>query len=255
MPITVNIDGTAHQVEPSDLDLPEDYALVTPDNVPEGYYTKEAMESKIQDRLSSALQNKEQELLGNEKFQRKVLTQRGIVLDDDGNPKGLKPEVDVDEIRESTAKQVSEDYEEKLSDLQKELEARNEAVIESAIMEAASGNFREDWTKSFDNGKPLVVKQFKDRMGVDENGEPYVKDESGEKMYKGDGVMRPKDYLLDEKRFGELMKDKRQRSSDFGKGGETKRPGTYTQEDIRAMSDEEYEKHRDDILQNPDNVK
>jgi hypothetical protein len=243
MKVTVNVDGKEVEVDKSDIQLPDSYDIVDTKNPPKGLFTQEALNAKIKDRLSKEPEKLKQD----EDFIREILAKKGIVLDDNGKPKGLEPTEDPEEIRKQVSKQVSEKYENKLEDLQSQIEQRNKAVVESAIMNAASGTWKEHWTKTYDGSKPLVVKNFADRITVDEQGRDVVLDENGNKMYKGSGEpVRAKDYLTDEEKFGEEFKDNRQRSSGFqnGSSGGTK---SFTEEELANMSHEEYKKHRSDI--------
>ena len=243
MKITVSVDGQTYEVDKSDISLPDDYDIVDKNDPPKGLFTQEALNAKIKDRLSKEPEKLKQD----EDFVREVLAQKGIVLDDDGNPKGLEPTEDPDKIRKQVSQQVSEKYENKLEDLQSQIEQRNQAVVESAIMNAASGTWKDHWTKSYDGNKPLIVKNFEDRISVDEQGRDVVLDENGNKMFKGNGEpVRAKDYLTDPDKFGEEFKDKRQRSSGFQNGHEGGVKG-FTEEEIANMSDKEYEENREAI--------
>lgn len=244
MKITVNIDGQDYEVDKSALSLPETYDIVDTENPPKGLFTQEALNAKVQDRLA-----KEPEKLKNDdKFVREVLAQKGIVLDDDGKPKGLEPTEDPDEIRKQVSRQVSEKYEGQLEEMKSQIENRNRAVVESAIMNAASGTWKDHWTKSYDGNKPLIVKNFADRISVDDQGRDVVLDEEGNKMYKGNGEpVRTKDYLTDADKFGEEFKDKRQRTSGFQGGEPNGSVRSFTEEEIANMSEKEYKENREAI--------
>jgi len=213
MKIKVSINGETHEVEQSDIELPENVNFISPDNVPDGYFTEETVNTMIKDNVNKT----EKRLFNDEEHKRKVLTSEGIVLDEEGNPKGLEPAEDIDKAVEQAVSQRDKKHNQEKEELRKKLRTRDEAVIENSIMSAVKGEYDETWTQSFDGEKPLVIEKFKSRIGVDDDGQPYVKNDNGSKMYKGDGVMRPQDYLLDEK-FSALMKDKRQKGSNFQNG-------------------------------------
>lgn len=250
--IKANIDGKEIELKPDQLDLGEGYALITPDNIPEGYFNEDAVQSRIKDRLANTAKNTEQRLLEDDSFKRKVLSQYNIQLDDSGRPLGLKPTVDVDEVKQNVIKEVSGEWEEKYNNLKNTLKNRNEAVIKNSIMSAVKGQWKEDWVKPFDGGDPLVVDKYKSKFTVDDKGRAVLKDESNDGIkYKGDGTpMTAEDYLLNEKVFGELFTDKRQRSTGTSAGGGQAR---FTPEEISKMSDAEYEKNRDAILKSASN--
>lgn len=217
--IKARIEDKEYEFSPDQLELPEGFKLVSPGNVPDGFYTNETVQKMIGDRLKNTKENTRSELEADKDFHKRIFSSYNISLDDEGKPKGLKPIKDVDEIRKEVTGEISGQYEEKLKQYQEKLSKRDEAVVESAILSAVNGHYKDELVKSFDGEKPLVVDKFRSRVGVDEDGRPYVKNEKGEKMFKGDGDMTVTDYLLDEKRFGELMKDKRQKGSGFGEGG------------------------------------
>jgi hypothetical protein len=218
MHIKATIDDKEVELSPEQLQFGEGYGLITPDKVPSGYYNESTVQDMIKERLKNTKDKTRQELESDEDFQKRVLSRYNISLGEDGKPKGLKPTKDVDEIRKELAGELSAEYEGKINEFKQKLSKRDEAVIESAILSTVNGNYQEYLTKSFDGEKPLAVQKFKDRFGVDESGNVFVKNEAGEKMYKGDGLMKPSDYLLDEAKFGDFMADKRQRGSNFGNG-------------------------------------
>ena len=243
------IDGKEVELTSDQIKAKEDgYGVITPDNVPKGYFNEEAVQKRVQERLKNTASNVESELGQDESFHKKILSKYNIQLGEDGKPKGLKPTVDVDEVKQNITKELSSQYEERINNMQSELESRNKAVIQSSILSAVNGQYKEDWTKSFDGSEPLVVKQFQDKFTVDENGRAVVKDpENGGIKYKGNGdPMTPQDYLLDESRFGELFADKRQRSTGTNEGGKNARK--FSEEEVSKKSDEDYEANREDIL-------
>lgn len=216
---TTEIDGKEVELKAEDLKPKEDgYAIITPDNVPDGYFTEDTVNTIVKENVNKTKTKLKDDLKEDEDFQKSILNKHNIVLDEEGNPKGLKPTEDIDEVRKKVAEEVSSDYENKLEDYKQKLSKRDQAVVESAIMSVVSGNYEDYLTKSYDGEKPLAVQKFADRIGVDEEGNPYVKNEDGEKMYKGDGLVSVKEYLLSEK-FEDFMKDKRQKGSDFEEGG------------------------------------
>lgn len=218
----VTIDGKEVEVKPEDITPgAEGFNIVTPDKVPSGLFTEEAVQKRIQDRVKNTAENARKEAEQDEAFRKNILSQYGVQLGEDGKPKGLKPEVDIEEVKSNVTKEVSQKYEGQLNDYKEKLSKRDQAVIESSILSATSGLYREDWLKAYGDGKPLVVRQFADRFTVDDQGRAVLKDADGGLKYKGDGSpITPKDYLTDETQFGDLMRDKRQRGSNFGGGGD-----------------------------------
>lgn len=246
--IKAKIDDKEIELSPDQLVLPDGYGLITPDNVPSGYFNQDAVNKIVKENVNKTEGKVKERLEADSDYHKSILSKYNVQLGDDGKPVGLKPTVDVDEVKRNVTREISSQYEEKLNKLNSELESRNKAVINSSILSAVNGQFKEDWTKSYDGSDPLVVKQFSEKFTVDELGRAVLKDpENGGIKYKGDGkAMTPQDYLLDESRFGDLFADKRQRSTGTNAGGGVGKK--FTEEDIAKMSDDEYAKNREDIL-------
>lgn len=218
--IKIKTEDKEFEVSPDQLQLPEGYALVTPDKVPDGFFSQEGVNSIVSERVNRAKEKARQELEEDPNFQKGVLSKYNIQLGEDGKPKGLKPTVDVDEVRQNVTKEVSERYEGQLEEFKSKLSARDKAVVSNSILSAVNGEFQDIWTESIDGENPLVVEKFANRFKVDENGKEYAVDDEGNKMFKNDGsLIRARDYFSDESKFGKYMKDKRQTGSKFRGGG------------------------------------
>jgi len=215
--IKAKIDDKEVELRPDQLQFGEGYALITPDKVPDGYYNEDAVQKRIQERVERAKKDARTALTDDKSFHETVLSSYNISLGDDGKPKGLKPDVDVEEVKKNLTKEISSQYETQINEFKEKLTNRDKAVIESSILSAVSGVYKDDWVKPYGD-KPLVVKQFNDRFTVDEKGNAVVKSDDGGIRYKGDGSpMTAKDYLLSDE-FAELRKDQRQNGSGFGEG-------------------------------------
>src|SRR5690606_35987224 len=97
MAIKATIDDKEVELTPDQLKLPEGYALITPDNVPKGYFTQEALNKTVQERLDRDRQTQREKLSKDEEFRKSILNELNISLDDNGQPKGLKPDFDPEE--------------------------------------------------------------------------------------------------------------------------------------------------------------
>ena len=213
------IDDKEIELKPENLKFGEGFALITPESIPSGYYNEEAVQKRIQDRLKNTAQNARKEAEEDADFHKRIFSKYNVSIGDDGKPKGLKPDIDVEELKSKIAKDIAGEYETKISDYKEKLTKRDKAVVESAILSATSGTFKDEWVKPYAGNSPLVVKNFADQFTVDDQGRAVVVDEQGEVRYKGDGSpMTPKDYFSQED-FKDLLKDQRQRSSGFGEGG------------------------------------
>lgn len=248
--IKINVNGETVEVKPDDLQMPEGFGLITPDSVPEGYYTEEAVQKRIQDRLKNTAKNAREDALKDESVHKQILNEYNVSLDENGKVKGLKHDFDVDEWKKTKAKELTEPYEEKLSAKEKELNKFKNGLVRAEILKAASGKFKDEFVKSFTGSDdPFVVKQFGDVFDVDESGNVAMKDTDGTFAVTGDGSrITPDKYFENNKdKFKSMLKDNRQAGSGF-KGGANGSPRTFSEEEISKMSDEEYAKHREDIL-------
>lgn len=253
MKIQVQIDGETHEVESSNIQLPEGYDFVSPENASsKGYFTQAQLDQKVKNRLSRAEEKVKGELTDNEDFLQQAANRKwGISFDEDGKPKGLKPEVDIEEVRQKAVQNVKQDYDKKIDNISNQAKTYKDRLIEQSILSATKGAWKEEFTKHQDNGriKPIVVNQFKDQWDIDEKGNVALKDPDGGFVPNAKGQhITPDQYLTDSDKFGDYMIDRRQQGSDFQSGRDRNGKPTYSEKDIKNMSDEEYAKHRADIL-------
>lgn len=251
--LQVNIDGESRELDFGEVELPEGYDLVSPDNASsKGYFTQAQLNAKVKEINKSKVSKAKKDLSDDQDFHREIFENYGIELDDDGNPTGLKPEVDIDQVKQNLSSKLSEKYEKQLSEKENQASTLKNRLIEQSILSATKGLWKDDFTSHHDNGrvKPIVVKQFGDLFDVDENGNIALKDSSGEGFEMGPKGQHisPEDYLNNQEKFGGYMKDKRQGASGYQGSGQHKGKRTYTQNEIKNMSDAEYEKNREDIL-------
>lgn len=215
----VTIDGKQHEIEPSDLELGEGFALITPDNVPDGYYTQDALESKIKTRLSKAEENVKSRLAEDNSFHKQILDQYGVSLGPDGKPKGLKPEVDIDEVKKNVAESIKEQYEKEKSELKSKLDNFVNKGLKSTIVEGANkigidGKYLEPLVEG---GDPYLVKELSDKFAYnDEIGDYAMLDNDGTFAVDGNGfVTTDKFFEKNTEKFKHMLKDQRQRGSNF----------------------------------------
>lgn len=249
--IKVTVNGETHEVDRSDITLPDNVDFISPDNVPKGYFTQDAMEQKIQDRVARAKRNAESDLLDDKEFKQRVLSEYGISLDDSGNPKGIKTQEDFEEWKSNQAQQLTKPLKERIEELKQTASKLKSGSKKADILKAANGLFQEQYTKSFmGDDDPFVVKQFGDKFDVDpETGQTALVDSEGGFAVDGDGSrITPEKYFEQNKdKFNDLLQDKRQGSSKL-QNGNGRKVGSYSDEEIANMSDEEYEQNRENIL-------
>lgn len=223
MKIKVTIDGETHEVSTDDLSLPEGVSLVTPDNIPDGLFTKEAMENKIKDRLSNATKNKEKELLEDEKFHKRVFSKYNVTLEN-GEPKGINDDVDVDSIKKQVAENVKQEYESQLDEYKQKLNKFTNKGLRSSIVEGANTiNIDGQYLQPLvEGGDPYLVKELEDKFSYNEEIDDYAQlDPNGEGfLVDGNGfVTTEKFFKKNEERFKHMQKDNRQKGSNFGMAG------------------------------------
>lgn len=246
--VKVTVNGEVVEVSPDDIQFEEGYALITPDNVPKGYFTQEALNKTISERLERDREKTKEKLLADTDFKKSILSEYNISLDEKGQPKGLKPDFDPEEWKKSKVKELTEPYEAKLSEKDKQLQSFKKGLVKAEIMKSASQLFQEQYVKSFTGSDdPFVVKQFADQFDVNEKGDVLMKDAEGGFYVDNDGThLNPTKFFEKNKdKFGDLLKDTRQRGAGLNAGGSHKR---YSEDQIAKMSDSEYEKHREEIL-------
>lgn len=251
--LQVKMDGETHEVQLSDVQLPENHDLVTPDNAnSKGYFTQAQLNAKAKEINKEKVSKAKKDLMDDEEFLQEAANRKwGISFDQEGQPQGLKPEVDVDEVRRKAVENVKSDYESKIEDVSSKASTYKERLIEQSILSATKGQWKEPYTKPQDDGrvKPMVVNQYKDMWDIDERGNVALKDSEGEGFAvgpKGQHIT-PDEYLTNRDKFGDYMVDNRQKGSGFQQGGRENGKPVFTQKQIAEMSDAEYEKNREEI--------
>ncbi len=250
MAIKVKTDDGEIEVTPDQLQFEEGYALITPDNVPKGYFTQEALNQTISERLKRDREKQREQLLQDADFKKSVLSEFNISLDDKGQPKGLKPDFDPEEWKRTKVKELTEPYEVKLKDKDSQLNSMKQGLVRAEIMKTASTLFDEKFVKSFTGeDDPFVVKQFADQFDVDEKGNVLKKDPQGGFAVHNDGsnITPSKFFELNKDKFSGMLRDNRQRGANLNAGGNGS-PTKFTEEQIKGMSDAEYEANREAIL-------
>ena len=224
----VEIDGKEYEIEASQLKLDDGYKLITPDKVPDGYYTDEAFNAKFKDRLERERKNLRKELSDDSDVQREVLDKYGIQLDADGNPKGLKPTVDVDEVKNNVAERVKKEYEDKINNLQSTVDNFKTKGLTSAIVDGANkigidGKYLEPLVEG---GSPYLVKELSDKFEWNPDiGDYALKESDGTFAVDGNGLVTTNKFFeQNQERFKHMLKDQRQRGSNFNGQGNPGNP-------------------------------
>lgn len=251
--IQVTIGEDTHEVDLSAVELPENYDLISPDNASsKGYFTQAQLNAKAKEINKSKVDKAKKDLMDDEEFLQEAANRKwGISFNEEGQPQGLKPEVDVDEVRRKAVENVKKDYDTKVDEISSQAKTYKQKLIEQSILSATKGTWKESYTKSQDDGRvpPIVVNQYKDLFDITDDGKVALKDQSGEGFDPGPtGQYRtPDEYLNNKEKFGDYMNDTRQKGSGFQGGAGGNGQTVMSRKDIAKMSDAEYEKHREEI--------
>lgn len=221
---TVNIDGKEHEVSVENLKpTKEGYAIITPDSVPDGYFTQEAFETKIKGRLSKAEENAKEKLLEDKSFHKNLFNQYGVQIGDDGKPVGLKPTVDVDDIKRTVAESVKGEYEEKIGKLRSTLDnfkskGKTSAILDGANSIGIDGKYMQPL---YEGGSPYLVKELESLFDYNEEiGDYALLDKDGTFAVDGSGFITSKKFFEKNKdRYKDMLKDQRQRGSNYAGAG------------------------------------
>jgi len=228
-PFKINIDGTEHDVERSAITPDEGFQIVGPDEVPDDMVRQSVMNETIKDRVSSAKTNALKNAHQQEQVRNQVLSELGIEVDEEGNPKGLKTEeVDLEREREKWASNNLDPLKEQLEDTQEQLHSIRENAVRQSIRGAFAGKAKDEYLDS-EIGDPYVEQVFASKfkynpeigkvLQVDSDGN-FERHPNGKKA-NGHGFVEPEDYIklnADTKLMKRILKDDTQGGSGFNQG-------------------------------------
>jgi hypothetical protein len=205
------------EVEPDAIELPEGWGMIRPDHVPKGYFTQEALNQTVSERLKKERDKVKSSLSEDEEFQRSVLSRYGIEVGEDGKPKtGLNEE----EWKRANAEKITKPYKEQLEQFKTRATTLERGQINSELLIAAGSRFDDQYVQSLTgDDDPYVLSKFAGLFGVDDNGVVALKEGDGFAI-DGEGKrITPAKYFdsnADKLKF--MLKDQRQRGSNFQTG-------------------------------------
>ena len=246
----VTVNGEQVEVSLSDIVLDDNQIIIDKNNPPSDLLTKKAHNAILQDRLEKRDKNIVSDLLEKKEIHEQVFAKYNISLDDDGKPKGLKPDFDPQEWIQKKSVELTKPIKDELENFKTRYERAKRARIEDAILAATKGQFKDEFTTSKDEGrvKPIVVNQFRDLFDENENGQIVLKDADGNWAIDNDGMpVTPGKYLSNAEKFGDWMVDKRQKGTGFQNGAAGGKK-FYTRDQIDNMSSKEFAENQSDIL-------
>jgi hypothetical protein len=232
--IKANIDGNEVELKPDQLQLGEGYALVTPDSIPDGLYKEEAVQAKVQERvknLKQEIKDKENSLLNDDEFSKRVLSKYNIALDADGNPKGLDT-VDKKAIQDEIRTNIAQEYDSKIEQKDQTIQQLLNKSLEADIVDGANQiGVDADYLKPrIEGSKPYVVKEFSDHFKYNEDINAFAQVKDGDFVIDSEGLVTVNRFFNKNKEsLSGILADQRQGGSDFGGGGN---PGASSPSDI-----------------------
>ena len=212
MKIKVTIKGETHEVEQSDLEL-GDFQLIDPKDPPKGLFNQEGVDEIVKNRVSGL--QKADELMKDADFQKKVLSQFDITLDENGKPKGIKSAQDDEAKFKAWHEEHVKPKDEAIDGLKGTISSQNSSLV-NATIEGLVGKYLDP--KAANN--PYIKKGIRDSFKFDaEAGKVVPVGEDGGVLWKGNGDrLEAAEWFEDETKTGSLKDvalDERNRSSGF----------------------------------------
>lgn len=223
MKIKVKVNGETLEVDESDIELGE-LKLVDPNNPPKGMFNQEGVNEIVRNRIDGL--KKPDELLKDEDFQKKVLSQFEITLDEEGKPKGLKPSKEDDETKfKNWAEQNLNPVKNQLEEASKKLSTFKSRQVEADLFKAANKHKidQKHLEPLIEGGEPYLIKELKDSFTYDDElGQTIAIDKEGNPRFNGNGKKMTADEWIAQEAKGGVLKnlvtDGRPGSSGFQTG-------------------------------------
>lgn len=199
MKIKVTVDGETKELDASNVEV-DGGQLVADGENPEGYVTKDFMESEVQRRLKGKVNRGD--LLQDEEFFKEAAERHGIELDEDGKPVASK-DVDVESLKARWEKEHLEPLKSEKAELEQTAEQLQGTTKNMAVLQGASAV---DVKKKFLGDDTDFINWHASKFGVDpETGQVALKEGDNFALSanpeKGNRYVDPKEY------FSRLRKD------------------------------------------------
>lgn len=261
MEVQVTIDGETYTVSPENLSLPDGAQLVGPDDTPDGYVKRSMLESQV----SSAKEGlrKPEEILGDDDLFRRAAKRRGYEVDEDGEL--VVPNSDdgpnIDEIEERFEQERLKPLEQEKEKAESQAQMFKRRALRGSLIEAGKKLGVKDYLLSSDDGRtPPIVRMFGDEFEYDEEHDKFALQKSDGEGFEyasdpseGDPYAGPVDFLkrLQSKdEYADMFKDNRPGDTGLGEtNGQSGGKKVWKASEIENMSQEELEKHEDDIME------
>lgn len=240
MKVKVNVDGETHELDASDVQV-EGGQLLAEGESPDGYVTREFMQDEIK-RRGKGLHSKD-ELAKDDEFFREVASQRGIELDEEGNPVGSE-DVDVEGLRSRIKREEVEPVVERAETAEERAKRLLKASREWRLKHAArNAGFKKNLAGKFAN---LHAQEF----DFDDESEDFALREGDGFAYsanpdKGSRHVTPDEFfksLAQSDDYKEFVEDNRATSTGNpggGAGGEN----TLSRDQFDKLSPKEQQAH------------
>jgi hypothetical protein len=231
--LKATIDGKTVELKPDQIEMPQGYALITPDSVPSGYLKQEAVDRIVSDRVTRAKTTALSEAIENQDFHSQVLAKYNITLEN-GKPKGVET-ANIDELKKQitlqTRAEVESEYKPKVAE-NRTLKGR---VLRSELESAALKlGVKPDLL-------PLISRSYSEEFGIDKDGSVYLKDGNGFKIDGSGQYVTPEKWLAENKNkgaFPSFFNDAPQRGgSGAGQANGTSYTGNQKKSDFKTVVD------------------
>jgi hypothetical protein len=223
--LTATIDGKEVQLAPDQLKLPDGYALITPDKLPDGYLKQSVAESLIAERANQAKASAIKDAHNDETVTNAVLSKFGIVLKD-GKPEGV-PTADLEAVKTKIHAEIKSQLDAESRPIRKENATLREALKMREIEKVAiSAGMKEALV-------PMFAKTYSDQFGLDDKANVLLKDGDSFKLDPATGShVTPTafiDSLRKDAKFQDFFTNRQQTGAPFN--GATK-PTGWKKEDL-----------------------
>lgn len=175
---TVTIDGSEHEVDPSQVEYGED-------EQPDGYLPESEVESRVQKRVERTKRDTKKALKNDDEFWREMAESRGIELRDDGKPKGSLKDEEVEELKRKASK--AESLEEKVEEYEETFEETRRTQLHNKVLSSVEG--------VQEGAKEDLLMIMERRSTYDDEYGWVVTDDDGGIQYEAGEPVTPSDHV------------------------------------------------------------
>lgn len=262
MEVQVTIDGETYTVKPENLSLPDGAQLIGPDESPDGFVKRSVMEKEV-DKAKDGLR-KTEEIIGDDDLFIRAAKRRGYEVNEDGElvVPNSDDGPDIDEIEERFENERLQPVKKEKEKAESRAQMFMRRALRGSLVEAGKKAGVKDYLLTApENGSvPPIVRMFGDEFAYDEEHDKFALQKSDGDGFEyasdpseGDPYAGPEDFLQrlrSQEEYSDMFKDNRPGETGLGdtngqgSGGQR----TFKRSELANMSDEEFEKHEDEIM-------